>query len=277
MASIGTRVVTATANVARKLGAALDGVGSSLEVAKYTEKLVPSTRFVAVDGVAPVVANTTNFVAPNASVIGDVTIGNNSSVWYGATVRGDVNKVTIGDNSSVGERAVIHVAKIQGDFATKIGNDVTIGAGAIIHAATLEGQTIVGPSAQILDGSVVESETIIAPGAVVTPGTTVKTGTFWEGNPAKESRKLTEAEIKSITECSADILDEAIAHEEECAKDAYQVAEDLHQYEDNMFRDESYWQPGQDYEDDDVEGQGVPGRIFDSTLTHPERAGELKK
>ena len=76
---------------------------------KYTERLVPSTRFVAVDGMAPSVSEAC-FVAPSAALVGNVTLGQESSVWYGATVRGDVNQVTIGDQTSIGDRAVVHVA-----------------------------------------------------------------------------------------------------------------------------------------------------------------------
>lgn len=274
MSSIGARVVTATSNAARKLGSALDSIGASLEVAKYTERLVPSTRFVAVDGVAPMVSEMTSFVAPTASVVGDVIIGSNSSVWYGATVRGDVHKISIGDYTSVGDRAVIHVAKIQGDFPTIIGNNVTIGAGAIVHAATVKDSCIIGPSAQVLDGSVLESNTIVAPGAVVTPGTVCKGGFLYAGSPAKEVRELTAEEIASIVQTSDESSELACLHAIECAKDAAQVQEDIDKYEDLAERDPDYWQKPTQKEIDelDVLGQGVPGRIFDSTLTHPEKA-----
>ena len=121
------------------------------------------------------------------------------SVWYGAVLRGDVNKLTVGDQSSIGDRAVVHVAKIQGDFATSIGNMVTIGAGAIIHAATIHDKVMIGESAQVLDGAVVESNSIVEPGAIVTPGTVVNGGELWSGCPAKKVRALTEEEIALIT------------------------------------------------------------------------------
>ena len=75
------------------------------------------------------------------------------SVWYGATVRGDVNNVKIGSKTSIGDRAVVHVAKIQGDLPTKIGDNVTIGAGAIVHAFTIDDLVVVGESAQVMDGA----------------------------------------------------------------------------------------------------------------------------
>eukprot|EP00543_Licmophora_paradoxa_P004970 CAMPEP_0202442574 /NCGR_PEP_ID=MMETSP1360-20130828/1987_1 /ASSEMBLY_ACC=CAM_ASM_000848 /TAXON_ID=515479 /ORGANISM="Licmophora paradoxa, Strain CCMP2313" /LENGTH=276 /DNA_ID=CAMNT_0049057975 /DNA_START=63 /DNA_END=893 /DNA_ORIENTATION=+ len=275
MSNIGSRVVIAASGMARRMGSILDNMGASMEVAKYTERLVPSTRFVAVDGVAPVVSETACFVAPSASVIGDVTLGSKSSIWYGATVRGDVNKVTIGENSSIGDRAVVHVAKIQGDFATSIGNNVTVGPCAIIHAATIQDSVIVGPSAQVLDGSTVESNTMVAAGAVVTPGTTVKTGELWAGSPAKKVRALTEEEIASITGTATETLDLARLHAEECGKDYIQVAKDEEDFQDALERSPDY--APRDFGDDgDILGQGSPGRIFNSTLSHPEEGLKTK-
>lgn len=270
MTSLGARVVTAASNTARKLGQALDGLGKSMEVCKYSDRLVPSTRFVAVDGVSPTVSPLTAFVAPSASVIGDVTLGSNSSVWYGATVRGDVHKIVIGENTSVGDRAVIHVAKIQGDFPSLIGNNVTIGAGAIVHAATLKDNSVVCPSAQVLDGAVVEKNAIVGPGSVVTPGTVVKEGEYWLGSPAKMLRKVTAEELQVASESSADVLELARMHAVECDKDLAQITKDEEAYEDATTRDPEYWQPSDAKPADDVLGQGSPGLIFDSVLTNPE-------
>merc|ERR1712028_14613 len=101
-----------------------------------------------------------NFIAPSASVIGNVTIGEHSSVWYGATIRGDVNTIKIGAKSSVGDRAVV---QIQSDQSTSIGDNVTIGAGAIVHACTIAYLVVVGESAQIMDGAEVATNSMIAP------------------------------------------------------------------------------------------------------------------
>lgn len=248
-----------------------------MEVCKYSERLVPSTRFVAVDGVSPTVSPYAAFVAPSASVIGDVTLGQNASVWYGATVRGDVHKVVIGDNTSVGDRAVIHVAKIQGDFPSVIGSNVTIGPGAIVHAATLKDNCVVGPSAQVLDGAVVESNAIVAAGAVVTPGTTVKEGEYWAGSPAKMVRKVTAEELQVMSENALDTLELARMHALECSKDFEQLAKDDEAYEDATTRDPDYWQPTNQPDPSDVLGQGSPGLIFDSALTNPEEGLKLQQ
>eukprot|EP00559_Dactyliosolen_fragilissimus_P008702 CAMPEP_0184873112 /NCGR_PEP_ID=MMETSP0580-20130426/41659_1 /TAXON_ID=1118495 /ORGANISM="Dactyliosolen fragilissimus" /LENGTH=277 /DNA_ID=CAMNT_0027375977 /DNA_START=580 /DNA_END=1413 /DNA_ORIENTATION=- len=275
MASLGAKVVVAASNASRKIGQSLDKLGATLEVAKYTERLVPSTRFVAVDGIAPVISEVASFVSPSSSIVGDVSIGEKSSVWYGATVRGDVQKVVIGKNSSIGDRAVIHVAKIQGDNPTLIGDNVTVGPGATIHAATLKDYTIVGASAQVLDGSVVNSNAIIAPGSILTPGTKVPSGELWAGSPAKMVRKLTDDEIASITNSADDTYELATLHANECAKDFTQVVADEESYQDKLKRDPDYWQP-EDAQVEDIQGQGSPGRIFDSTLSHPEEGLKLK-
>jgi len=165
------------------------------------------------------------------------------SVWYGAILRGDVNKLTVGDQSSIGDRAVVHVAKIQGDFATHIGNQVTIGAGALIHAATIQDYVVIGESAQVLDGAVVESNSIVEAGAIVTPGTTVKGGELWSGSPAKKVRALTEEEIAGITEKASETLVLASQHAIENAKDYKEVLHDELVADIDFYMDPSMPQP----------------------------------
>lgn len=260
------------AGVMRKMGAALDSMGKGMELTKYSEKLVPSTRFVAVDGVAPTVSEM-SFVAPSASVIGDVTIGKESSVWYGAIIRGDVNKVTVGDKTSIGDKAVVHVAKIQGDLPTHIGDNVSIGAGAIVHAANLGDSVVIGEMAQVLDGAAVDSNSIISPGAVVTPGTKVPSGELWAGSPAKKVRELSAAEIASINEKASNTVLLAVEHAKENAKNYEQILEEEELADIEQYLDESA--PRQPkYDPSDVQGQGQPGRIFRSTLSHPEEAAK---
>lgn len=193
------------------------------------------------------------------------------SVWYGATVRGDVNTVTIGDASSIGDRAVVHVAKIQGDFPTEIGNHVTVGAGALIHAATLKDACVIGEATQVLDGSVVESFSIVGPASTVTPGTTVKTGELWAGSPAKKVRALTEDEKAQIIARAVETSELANEHAIENAKSYEQVLEEEELADIEEYLDESA--PRKPLLDrGDVLGQGYPGRIFRSTLSHPEEA-----
>ena len=184
-------------------------------------------------------------------------------------VRGDVNTITVGDNSSIGDRAVVHVAKIQGDFPTHIGSNVTIGAGAIVHAATVKDACIIGEAAQVLDGSVVESHSIVAPAAVVTPGTTIASGELWSGSPAKKERALTAEEMAQILAQAHETADLAAVHAYEHTKDYKQVVEE----EEDVYSQEHMKDPANPSpptkDHNDVLGQGGPGRIFRSTLSHP--------
>lgn len=272
MASIGAKVATAASNAARSLGHSLDKMGASMEVAKYTERLVPSTRIVAVDGIAPTINETAAFIAPSANLVGDVTIGPQSAIWYGATLRGDGNKITIGSNTHIGDRALVHIAKIQSENATVIGNYVSVGPGAIVHAATVKDYAQVGANAQILDGATVGSHSILAPGSVLTQGTTVGDGEFWNGSPAKKIRNVTKEELEEQTLASSEAnLELALLHAGECAKDYETIREDEERMADEEERHPDYWQPSDEKDGaEDVLGQGMPGRIFNTTLTNPE-------
>ena len=127
------------------------------------------------------------FIAPTACLIGDVTVGENSSIWFGAVLRGDEVPIRIGTNSNVQDNVVIH-----GDEGGEviIGNDVTIGHGAIIHGCHIHNGALIGMGAVVLDGVVVESGALVAAGAVVSPGKRVTANTLWAGCPAKPLREL---------------------------------------------------------------------------------------
>jgi carbonic anhydrase/acetyltransferase-like protein (isoleucine patch superfamily) len=198
------------------------------------------------------------------------------SIWYGATVRGDVNKVTIGDNTNIGDRTVVHVAKIQGDHPTSIGDNVTIGPCALIHAATIHNDCMIGAGAQVMDGAVVESHSILAPGSMVTPKTTVKSGELWAGSPAKKVRALTAEEIAGIGDAASDRAELAALHAIECSKDYKQLAADEELYEDMELRDEEHF-PRDLQDPSDVQGQGSPGLIFNTTLSNPEEGLKMKQ
>ena len=147
-------------------------------------------------GVLPAVANDV-FIAPNATLIGNVTVGRASGVWYGAVLRGDVAPIVIGEETNIQDGSVVHVSrdKPQG---TIIGNRVTVGHLALIHACTLEDGCLVGMRACVMDGAVVETGGWVAAGAVVTPGKRIKRGQLWAGTPARHLRDLSPEEIASI-------------------------------------------------------------------------------
>ncbi len=138
------------------------------------------------------------FIAPTASVIGDVTIGDRTNVWFGVVIRGDDHEIRIGARTNIQDGTVVHVT--EGKFGAYIGSDVTIGHNAVVHACTLEDNCFVGISATVLDGVVVESGAMVAAGALVTPGTRVKSGELWGGCPAKRMRSLSEEELSYFPE-----------------------------------------------------------------------------
>jgi len=156
------------------------------------------------------------FIAPNANVIGDTEIGENSIVWYGAMIRGDVNEIKVGKNTSIGDRSIVHTTRDtkKTGLKTYIGDFVTIGDGSIIHGCTIEDEVIIELGSTILDGSVVGKNSIVGPGSLVLPGTRVPTGEYWSGSPAKFVRKLSEDEISSIIKRSETNKELAQTHRE---------------------------------------------------------------
>ncbi len=148
-------------------------------------------------GITPKIASDV-FIAPTAAVIGDVHIGAGSSVWFAATVRGDVNEIRIGARTNVQDGTTIHVTT--GGHGTYIGDDVTIGHNAIIHACTIENLCLIGMGACLMDGVVVESKAMVAAGALVTPNKRIPSGQLWAGSPAKFMRALKENELAELEE-----------------------------------------------------------------------------
>lgn len=136
------------------------------------------------------------FVAPSAVIIGDVKIGQESSIWFQAVIRGDVNKIRIGEGSNIQDSVIIHVTT-KGS-STIVGSNVTIGHGAIIHACTVRDRSLVGMGSILMDDVLVESNALVAAGSLVTSGKRIKTGEVWAGNPAVFTRRLSKGESKFI-------------------------------------------------------------------------------
>ncbi len=135
------------------------------------------------------------FIAASADVIGRVSVGKESSIWYGAVARGDINEITIGDYSNIQDNAVLHLAD---NYGCHIGNWVTVGHSAIVHAATIKDEVLIGMGAIILDGSVIGERSIIGAGALVTGGTVIPPGSLVLGSPAKVVKQLSEEEQNGI-------------------------------------------------------------------------------
>lgn len=135
------------------------------------------------------------FIAASADVIGRVTIHEEASVWYNATLRGDINEITLGPRSNVQDNAVIHLAD---DLGCHIGELVTVGHSAILHACTVKNEVLVGMGAIILDGAVIGERSIIGAGALVTGGTHIPPGSLVLGSPAKVIRTLSLEEQSKV-------------------------------------------------------------------------------
>ena len=158
------------------------------------------------------------YVVESADIIGDVTMGEESSAWFNVTIRGDVNKITIGDRSNVQDNVCIHVMNQTGP--TIIGNEVTIGHGAVVHGCTIKNRVLIGINATILDKAVIESDVIIAAGTLVPPNKTLESGYLYMGSPAKAVRKLSEEEVASIKKYSENYVKYSRAYQ---GKDKYDV------------------------------------------------------
>jgi carbonic anhydrase/acetyltransferase-like protein (isoleucine patch superfamily) len=142
------------------------------------------------------------YVDPAATVIGDVELGDDVSLWPGAVVRGDVERIRIGARTNVQDTAVLHVTHdgpySPGGFPCIVGSDVTIGHGAVVHACTVGDRCLIGMHATLLDGVVVERHAFVGAGALVAPGKVVGEGELWVGNPARCVRRLGDSEIEAL-------------------------------------------------------------------------------
>jgi gamma-carbonic anhydrase len=136
------------------------------------------------------------FLAETCAVIGDVDIGDESSIWYGTVLRGDVMPIRIGARTSIQDNTVIHVTA--GKYGTTVGSDCTIGHGAIIHACAIEDACLIGMGSIILDGARIGTGSLVGAGALVTPGTDIPPNSLVIGSPAKVKRAITAKEREAI-------------------------------------------------------------------------------
>ena len=147
-------------------------------------------------GVLPQIADDV-FVAPSATVIGDVHVGAESGVWFGVVLRGDVNRIRIGRRTNLQDGTIVHVTS--GTHPTIIGDGVTVGHGVKLHGCTVGDGSLVGIGAIVLDGAVIGESSMVAAGSLVVPGTVVPPRSLLVGSPAKVKRALSEAELLQLT------------------------------------------------------------------------------
>jgi gamma-carbonic anhydrase len=162
-------------------------------------------------GKRPVIAETA-FVAAGAVLVGDVSLSERASIWYGVVARADVAPIRIGPRTNIQDGSVIHVSREKPE-GTVIGADVTVGHLALIHACTLEDECLVGMKACIMDGVVVERHAWVAAGALVPPGKRIPSGQLWSGTPARYLRDVGPAEVEMIRRAAALYVENATRHQ----------------------------------------------------------------
>lgn len=141
------------------------------------------------------------FIAANATLVGDVEIAANASIWFGCILRGDGPGIRVGENSNLQDGTVVHVAAR--GLMTIVGKDVTVGHMVLLHACEVQDGAFIGMHSTVLDGAVIESQAMVAAGALVTPGKIVRKGELWAGNPARKLRDLTEKDYETFKRIAA--------------------------------------------------------------------------
>lgn len=161
-----------------------------------------------IDDVSPTVANDA-FVAPNATLIGRVTLGERASVFYGAVLRGDIDSITIGAGSNVQDNVSMHT-----DVGIKltVGSGVSIGHNAVVHGCTIEDDCLIGMGAVVLNRAVIGAGSLVAAGAVVLEDTIIPPGSLVAGVPAKVRRELTDAEKDKVRHNASSYVELAARH-----------------------------------------------------------------
>lgn len=150
-----------------------------------------------------------SWVARGATVVGDVTLGAQSSVFYGAVLRGDIARIVVGEGTNLQDNVIVHLAD---DLDAIIGSWCTVGHGAIVHACTIEDECLIGMGAIVLDGAVIGARSIVGAGALVTPGTVIPPGSMVLGKPAQVRRQLTVHEQQGIRKWAEKYVHVSAAH-----------------------------------------------------------------
>ena len=145
------------------------------------------------------------FVAANATLVGDVEIAANASIWFGVILRGDGPGIRIGENSNLQDGTVVHIASR--GLMTVVGKNVTVGHMALLHACEVQDGAFIGMHSTVLDGAVVESQAMVAAGALVPPGKIVRRGELWAGSPARKLRDLTDKDFETFKRIAAQYVE----------------------------------------------------------------------
>ena len=147
-----------------------------------------------VNGQSPLIPSSC-WIAPNATLVGDVQLGENCTVWFNAVIRGDVNEIRIGNETNIQDGAIIHCTYKKA--GTYIGNQVSIAHNAVVHGCTIHDRVLIGMGAIVMDGAIIHSDSVIAAGAVVLANTIVEPNSIYAGMPAKKVKNMT-AEMEEV-------------------------------------------------------------------------------
>lgn len=170
-------------------------------------------HLITIAGATPA-AHASCFLAPTATLSGDVALGAESSAFYGVSARGDSAPIRVGERTNLQDNVVLHA---DADFPCTLGHDISVGHSAVVHGATVEDGCLIGMSATVMNGAVIGAQSLVAAGALVLEGTAVPPRSLVAGVPAKVLRELTEAELASLAKNSATYVRLAAAHREATA------------------------------------------------------------
>ncbi len=174
----------------------------------------PDVSIIAFNGKSPQIADSA-FIAPGCRIIGDVTIGEDASIWYNSVIRADVDAITIGARTNVQDGSIIHCDM---GFPTIIGADVLIGHACMLHGCILDDRAFIGLSSIVMNSAVVEGDGMLAAGAMLTTGKRIPTGQLWGGRPAAYMRDLNEKAIAMMRMGTAHYVNNAKAHAQAIAQ-----------------------------------------------------------
>ena len=236
--------MSAFGNMLRSVGRSIDKIGLSVQGGlAYFERLVPNTTNIAVKNAKPATTNAA-FIAPNSSIVGKATVADSASVWFNATLRGDLGAVSVGERSSIGDRSTVS--------DSTIGAGVTIGPNVSIVGANVGDDVLVGANAVLGRGVTIGARSIVQPGSVLAEGTIVGTGELFAGNPAASVRAVTDAEVDVVKELASEGVEKAQAFAFETSKSLgdLQDEEENKLWEQNLASD--HWR--------DTEADRIPSR-----------------
>ena len=178
-------------------------LGNRYDLQRRCKRSFSNATIVPYKGKSPIISPKA-FIASSSSLIGDIVIEDDASIWYGCVLRGDVAAIRVGKRSNVQDGTIIHVNSAKPELNiptlnTIIGDDVTIGHGCILHACELKDRAFIGMQSCIMDGAIIESDAMVAAGSLVTIGKVVKSGELWAGRPAKFLKKMEQSDIDEIS------------------------------------------------------------------------------